>query len=203
MEVFVFERCIDIADVDVKRALVSPDSFGALIARAAEVSRPSEGGPKVIGALAKLATPDCTWLDGALHLELAGDDRATRVVVARQPSGGPRVPVFPPFELNVPYDEFVRAFKLYPKLIAPLHAIQRGGRLLLSTAPADDRPSRHPTVARMGAVRPEMLKPEVHNRPTVARMAAIRLEDMPQARREDQADIDDAWTGDDESKKKK
>jgi hypothetical protein len=47
-----------------------------------------------------------------------------------------------------------------------------------------------------------MLKPEVHNRPTVARMAAIRLEDMPQARREDQTDIDEEWT-DDESKKKK
>jgi hypothetical protein len=202
MEVFTFERCIDISDVDVKRALVSPDAFAALLDRAAKVSRPAEGGPKVIGALAKLATHECTWLDGALHLELAGDDRSTRVVVARQPQVGPRVPVFPPFDMNVAYDEFVRAFKLYPKLIAPLHAIQRAGRLLLSTASENDRPSRHPTVARMGAVRPEMLRPEVHNRPTVARMAAIRLEDMPQARREDQADIDEEWT-DDESKKKK
>lgn len=202
MEVFTFERCIDIGDVDVKRAIVSPDAFGALLDRAAEVSRPGEGGPKVIAALAKLATPECTWLDGALHLELSGDDRSTRVVVNRQPSEGPRLPVFPAFLMNVPYDEFVRAFRLYPKLIAPLHAIQRGGRLLLSTASENDRPSRHPTVARMGAIRPEMLRPEVHNRPTVARMAAIRLEDMPQARREDQADIDDEWSDDDSKKKK-
>jgi hypothetical protein len=197
MEGLTFDRCIDIDDAVVTRAIVSHEAFRALLDRAAAVSAPEEGGPKVLTALARLATRDCTWLDGALHVELAGDDRATRVTVARQPAVGPRMPVFPAFEMNVPYDEFVRAARLFPKLIAPLHAIERGGRLLLSTARANERPSRHPTVARMSAIRPDQ-----HSKPTVARMAAVRLEDMPQARREDQADIDDAWTGDDDKKKK-
>jgi len=44
------------------------------------------------------------------------------------------------------------------------------------------------------------LRPDIYSKPTVARMAAIRLEDMPEARREDQADIDEAWEEDEKKK---
>ncbi|MGZ3417001.1 MAG: hypothetical protein ACXWUG_13040 [Polyangiales bacterium] len=228
-----FERCIDIGEEHVSRAILSRQAFRALLDRAAAVSRPEEGGPKVLVALARLATKECAWLEGDLRIELGGDDRRTTITVLNEMGYGYREKLFPDFAMNVPFDEFVRAVRLVPKLISPLLSMSKGGRLVLSAtaslrktsvppppidideasialmnpqipkdAPAapkpKERPSRRPTVARMAAVRPD-----VHSKPTVARMAAIRLEDMPQARREDQSDIDDAWTGDDDDKKKK
>ncbi len=239
-----FDRCIEISETNVARAIVSRQAFRALLDRAAAVSRPEEGGPKVLVALARLATTECVWLEGDLRIEVEGDEHETAINVLVEMGYGYRERVFPTTRMRVPFDEFARAVRLVPRLIAPLRVQEKSGRLLLtagqdarrSTAPpppvdidegsllealappavrrdvapptfARQRPSTRPTVARMAAVRPEVhtkptvarmaaVRPDVHSRPTVARMAAIRLEDLPEARREDQADIDEAWEGD-------
>lgn len=263
-----FDRCIEISETNVARAIVSRQAFRALLDRAAAVSRPEDGGPKVLVALARLATTECVWLEGDLRIEVEGDDHETTINVLVEMGYGYRERVFPTTRMRVPFDEFVRAVRLVPRLIAPLRAQDKAGRLFLTAgqdarrstappppididegslldalaakgassgkrksarpapAPSDppptiprevppslrhaagrQRPSSRPTVARMAAVRPELhtkptvarmaaVRPDVHSRPTVARMAAIRLEDLPEARREDQADIDEAWEGD-------
>lgn len=180
-----FDRCSDIGATHVEQAIASRVSLRAFFDRAAEVSRPEDGGPKVLLACAALVGSD--WLDGELRIELEGDENETRLSMLID--AGFRERIFPVIKLRVPFDEFARAIRLAPHLVAPLTSRERAGMLILSPRARAARPSARPTT-RMAAVRPD-----IHTKPTVVRMSAVRLEDHPDARREDHADIDEEWDG--------
>ena len=180
-----FDRCSDIGAAHVEEAIASRVSLRAFLDRAAEVSQPEDGGPKVLLACAALVGRD--WLDGALRVELEGDENETRLSMLID--AGFRERIFPVIKLRVPFDEFARAIRLAPHLIAPLSVREKSGVLILVPRAIVERPSARPTT-RLPAVRPD-----IHTQPTVVRMSAVRLEDHPDARREDHADIDEEWEG--------
>jgi hypothetical protein len=170
-----FERNIDISEAHIEHALTSRESFRALLDRAAAVAQPEDGGPKVLMACAALV--NAPWLDGQLRVEVEGDDHATRLSILID--AGFRERLFPVVTLNVPFDEFARAVRLVPRLIAPLALHEKNGVLILTQIARQPRPSAHPTQRRMAAV-----VDDVHTKPTVVRMTAVR----PESLREDADD---------------
>lgn len=164
-----FERNIEIGEAHIAQALTSRESFRALLDRAAAVAQPEDGGPKVLMACAALV--NAAWLDGQLRVEVEGDDHATRLSILVD--AGFRERLFPVVTLNVPFDEFARAVRLVPRLIAPLNLHEKNGTLILTQLPRRARPSAHPTQRRMPAV-----VDDVHTKPTVVRMAAVRPEKL-------------------------
>lgn len=104
----------------------------ALLARAAAISRPESGGPKLLMAVAKLAT--APWVEGELHVDLSGDEDETRMEFYCEHGFGIRERLLPTHSFYIPLDEFVRAVAVAPSLIAPLSARQEPGRLLLSSS---------------------------------------------------------------------
>ena len=101
---------------------------------AVATARPEEGAPKVLLAIAKLA--EATWVDGTLYIDIAGDDSVTKISIFADYGFGIRERLLPLARLPVPFDEFVRAVKLSPKLIAPLR-----GQHLADLARAHARPT--------------------------------------------------------------
>lgn len=195
-----FQRCSEIGEPDLQRATASLDGLRSFLERAVAVAVPGDGAPKVLLALARL--PSCGWLREPVQIEIDGDERRTRVNVTTD--SGQRV--VPTATLPVAYDEFSRAVRLVPRLVDPLEVVEKDVRIVLrdrasvviKAAPA--RPSSAPTRPFMQAVPAEAKRSapppkdkDIHNRPTRVRMEAIRLEDQPEARRDDSADIDDAW----------
>ena len=197
-----FERCSDITDAIIFEAISSPKALAALLDRASAVAEPGEGAPKVLLAIARL--PQSNWLRGQLVVEIDGTDRETWLTLATE-LRGKRTNIIPPTTLRVPLDEFTRAVRIAPRLVEPLEIVQREPRVLL-LGPAVARPSSRPTRQQMIAVPPEAKRTnprvpavsrDVHEKKTITNMEAVRLADRPEARRDDQADIDEAW-GDDE-----
>ena len=162
-----FERNIDIGTNHIDAAIASRESFRALLDRAAAVSRPEEGGPKLLMACAALVRAE--WLDGLLRVELEGDDQETRISILVD--AGFRERLFPIVRMNVPLDEFARTMRLVPRLIVPLEVQERRGVYILKPKPGVARPSTRPT-ARMAAV-----EEDVHTKATVVRMPAVRPDD--------------------------
>lgn len=193
----VFERCSDITEADVAHAVSSADALRALLDHVAAVARPEEGAPKMLLAIARLATPQCTWLDGQLRVGIDGDDQQTRVsILVAAPGQTPRR-LAPPTCLSVPFDEFTRAVRLAPRLIEPLQVLENGARIVLgSPEKRAQRPSSRPTRQAMMAIPPEakrsrpdmpIVDPELHSKPTVDRMEAVRIEERAEV------DVDDGW----------
>lgn len=193
-----FERCSDITDAIIFEAISSPKALSLFLDRASAVAEPGEGAPKTLLVIARL--PQSTWLRGQLVVDIDGTDRETWITLATEVRGV-RTNIVPPTTLRVPLDEFTRAVRIAPRLVDPLEVVQREPRVLLR-APAAARPSSRPTRQQMIAVPPEAKRSaprvaavgrDIHSKKTIANMEAIRLADRPEARREDQADIDDAW----------
>ncbi len=168
----MFDRNSDIAREDVERAIGSREQFRAFLDRAAAVSQPEDGGPKVLLACAALA--NVAWVNAPVRIELAGDETTTHLALL---SDGPhRERIFPVVTLNVPFDEFVRAARLAPHLYAPLVVRSSAeGRLVLT-----DRERAAVPSTQMSAVRDD-----VHSKPTVVRMTAVRPEALPDSGRGD------------------
>lgn len=122
--------CADLTAEMAEQAAGSHSDLAALLLRVAEISRPEDGCPKVLMAVAKCASR--TWLEGDLRVEIYGDDTATMLALIYDHGFGIRERVMPPIRLSAPIDEFERAVRIAPKLVAPL-AIdeQEPGRLVL------------------------------------------------------------------------
>lgn len=164
-----FESNSEITPAVVAAAVESRNAFRAFLERAAAVSAPLDGGPKILMACAALST--CAWVDGELHVELEGDESETRLALLLDI--GFREHLFPVTHLRVPFDEFVRALRLAPQLLTPLSVREQLDTRLLLTAPS--RLARQsPANAKMPAVRDD-----VHTKPTVVRMTAVRPEALP------------------------
>lgn len=166
----MFERNSEIAREDVEHAIESREHFRAFLDRVASVAQPEDGGPKVLLACAALS--NCSWLTAPLRIELEGDDSVTHLALLSD--GAFRERVFPAVSLNVPFDEFVRAVRLAPHLIAPLVVRDSApNRIVLTDASRAGQPS-----TEMSAVRDD-----VHTKPTVMRMTAVRPEALPDSGR--------------------
>lgn len=210
-----FDRCIEISETNIDRAVVSREAFRALLDRAAAVARPEEGAPKLLLAIARLATSHCEWLDGELRVEIEGDEHHTNLSIMVDMGAGYRERAFPVVRLQVPVDEFSRAVRLVPRLIEPLQAKNVEGRLVLrarsgsSTLPpprieiealalqaalgARKVPPRPPPARR--PARFETKPMDVYTRPTAPRMPAVRPEPASESK---ETDVDDGWGTKDE-----
>lgn len=133
------KRCADISDAHVIRAVRTRVGMRDLLEHVMKIARPGEGGPKVLLAFARMASTSCDWLEGDLRVEITDDAGACAIDVLCDLGGGFRERVFPPFEMKIPIDEFMRSVRLVPRMIAPLNMQQRGDdRLIFSAREIDE-----------------------------------------------------------------
>lgn len=126
------QHCRDITDDRINEAIESREDARALFERAAEVAKPREAGARILLLFAKLASPDCDWLEGALRVELTADGDKTVIESLVDIGAGLKERVFPKRTVDVPLTEFLAAIKKFPTAIAPLTAeSSHAGRLLL------------------------------------------------------------------------
>ncbi len=116
----------------------------ALLDQLAQVSRPGDGGPKLLLVFARLASSEIDWIDGALRVEMIGDTDVTVVEVLSELGLGMRERVFPSFKMSVPLDEFARAVERLPHMVAPLTISSATARRLVLTATVDEEEDEAP-----------------------------------------------------------
>lgn len=194
MGLYSLASCAELTAEHAEQAARSSVSLRALLSWASEVARPGEGAPKVLMAIARLVGAE--WFEGTPFVEIRGDDSTTMLSVFADHGFGIRERVVPVARLAVGFDEFARAVRLAPRLVAPFHATETADSLVL--APADVTPDEpaQPIVIdeqslheneRTTAPPPQEARPStgrppapdqsgIHTRPTVRRMVAVRPE---------------------------
>ena len=195
------ESCAELTAEQAAEAASSQLRMRKFLEWASATARPDEGAPKVLQALGALGEAD--WVEGALYIDIAGDDSVTKLSIFADYGFGIRERLLPLARLSVPFDEFVRAVRLAPKLVAPFKAEQLAGSLVLTLPEVEAAPDSseeaidaiaiaessltHEAVTRpppsMGkgpastptpAPTPE--QSGVHTHPTVRRMVAVKPE---------------------------
>lgn len=167
-----FHRCAEIGEGNLSRALVSRPAFRSFLERAAIVSKPNDGGAKVLAALTRLATPACPWIEGDLRIEITGDDQTSTLRVINEMAYGYREDVFPAITLKIPLSELQRAAKTITNLTTPL-TVEKDENLVF-TAPVAVRTQTHATIDLDDD---KAFVETVYTKPTVVRMTAVRPED--------------------------
>ncbi|MBX3229367.1 MAG: hypothetical protein KIT84_17895 [Labilithrix sp.] len=190
------ETCAELTLEHAREAAASLVSMRAFLDWASFTARPEEGAPKVLLAIAQLA--QASWIDGALYVDVTGDDAVTKISIFADYGFGIRERLLPLARLDAPFDEFVRAVRLSPKLIAPFRGETLAGSLILTPPDAElgeekdladiaiaessllDDPNRTvPPPPAAAVTKPPPSVPEqsgVHTHPTVRRMVAVRPE---------------------------
>jgi hypothetical protein len=193
--------CAELSIVDAIQAARSAATMRQFLEWASRTARPGEGAPKVLQAIAKLAS--ATWVDGTLYVDIGGDDYQTKISIFADYGFGIRERLLPLARLDVPFDEFVRAVRVAPRLIDPFKAEQLAGSLILTppdveaapdsseraiqSIPIEESSLTHeaitkppPPVAEADTTtKPPPSIPEhsgIHTHPTVRRMVAVRPE---------------------------
>lgn len=119
--------CQDLTDAQIGSVIESRDDVRVLLEHLASVARPGHGGPRVLLLFARLATPECEWLEGALQVVLKGDTQGTAIESYAEIGAGLRERVVPRVVLPVPIDEFLDVIARFPHLIAPLAVFEASG----------------------------------------------------------------------------
>ncbi|HEY2516916.1 MAG TPA: hypothetical protein VGI39_38860, partial [Polyangiaceae bacterium] len=133
------KRCLELSDKDIESAVGDRRLAKALLDQLSKVSRPGDGGPKLLLVLAKMAAEGSEWIDGDVRVEMLADADTTLVEVLSELGLGMHERVFPAFKMNVPLDEFARAVERVPHMVAPLAiATKSPRRLVLSAASMAD-----------------------------------------------------------------
>jgi hypothetical protein len=187
--------CAELTAEHATAAAASAESMRKFLEWASAKARPEEGAPKVLQAIAKLG--EASWVEGTLYIDLAGDDEVTKISIFADYGFGIRERLLPLARLSAPFDEFVRAVRLAPKLIAPFKAEHLAGSLVLTPANASPEDvldaiaisesslqaealTKPPPSGAEGAVtKPPPSIPDqsgVHTHPTVRRMVAVNPE---------------------------
>ncbi|MBN9165254.1 MAG: hypothetical protein BGO98_43060 [Myxococcales bacterium 68-20] len=192
--------CAELTTEHAEEAARSASALRTLLGWATSVARPGGGAPKVLMAVARLAHAD--WLEGTPYVEIRGDETATTLSIFSDHGMGIRERVVPLARFHVPVDEFARAVRLAPQLIAPFQSAQRGEALLLSLPEMEeagaksgresitiDERSLHEQERKTAPPPPTTDAPPVtdappplrdqsgvHTHPTVRRMVAVRPE---------------------------
>ena len=158
--------CRDIAEEHVARAVATRAAMRAFLTQIAKVSRPMEGAPKILLALARLATRACDWIDEDLLIVISGGDERCTLEVLSDFGGGLHERVFALVKLGVPLDEFVRAVRLVPKMILPLKMKEQDGKLVFTATEHTRRTSMPPP--------PILIAPEHLSAPRAPRVPNVR-----------------------------
>jgi len=156
-------RCRDITDDHIAAAIESRDGTRALLQHAATIAKPREAGARVLLVFAKMATPECDWLEGALRVELARDGAQTVIESYAEIGAGLKERVFPRLVFNVSFDEFIAAIKKFPQAVAPLSA----------DTPSKDRLILTATEAQ------KIMPPEETTSPRIPTPSALSVADLP------------------------
>jgi hypothetical protein len=139
MRLDALTSCAELTNEHADQAVKSAESFRAFLTWAAGIARPGEGAPKVLMAVARLTRTG--WVDGAPYVEIRGDDESTTLSIFADHGMGIRERMVPLTRLHVPLEEFSRALRLAPQLIAPFRSTQRGDALIL-TPPGEEEPPK-------------------------------------------------------------
>ena len=201
MHLEALASCAELTTEHAERAARSSASLRALLTWASEIARPGEGAPKVLMAIARLVGAE--WIDGTLFVEIRGNETTTTISIFADHGMGIRERVVPLARLPVGFDEFVRAVRLAPQLVAPFRATEKNGALLLSPPDAapeepmepiviaqqslhqNERTTAPPLAAQGNKAKsghPSTDRPSIpdqsgiHTAPTVRRMVAVRPE---------------------------
>ena len=191
------ESCAELTAEQAADAASSQLRMRKFLEWAAATARPDEGAPKVLLAIGALGEAD--WVEGALYVDIAGDDAVTKLSIFADYGFGIRERLLPLARLPVPFDEFVRAVRLAPKLIAPFKAEQLAGSLVLTppqgqaadnsredslhsiaiaessmTSDAVTKPPPPPASTPTPPTTPD--QSGIHTHPTVRRMVAVKPE---------------------------
>lgn len=113
-------------------AVESSTALRGFLAHAASIAKPDDDGPNILKVLAKLT--GAFWIDGDLRIEISGDADSSMIAIYADHGGGFRERVAPGVRFGIPYDEFVTALMLTPRLAAPLKARDQNGTIILSAA---------------------------------------------------------------------
>jgi hypothetical protein len=193
--------CAELTMEHAEAAARSAAAMRALLSWVEKTARPGEGAPKVLMAVARLV--DAEWLGGTPYVEITGGEEETRLAILVDHGFGMRERVFPAVVMQVPVDEFARAVRLAPHLVAPLVATTRDDVLVLAPPghtldepqepiPIDsaslnegDRITTPPHQLMVGS-RIAPRDPTAHTHPTVRRMVAVRPEAFRKGGRKDE-----------------
>jgi hypothetical protein len=131
------KSCRDITDDQIAEAIETREDTRALLEHAAKIGSPRTGGARVLLLFARMASPSCDWLDGALRVEIAsaGDNsEVSNIETFADIGAGLKERIFPLIAIGVPIEEFVIAVKKFPKAIAPLSFTRPSPRRVVLTA---------------------------------------------------------------------
>jgi hypothetical protein len=131
-------RCLDLTETDFDKGIDTREMCQKLVTQIGKVAKPESGAPKLLLLFARMAQKGCDWLDGALRVDLVGDDQVT-VVEVLEDAGGVRERIFPPVALQVPLSEFSRAVQRVPHMIEPLELVASSKRRMSFVGALDDR----------------------------------------------------------------
>lgn len=138
------QRCHQLTDGDLSVAMQSRDTCRALLEHLAAISKPNDGGAKLLILFARLATSECSWIDGDMRIEMVGDGEVSVVEIMTELGGGMRERLFPPFVMNVPLAEFSRAVERVPHMTDPLAIHSKTEHRVVFTVDAEARRSTSP-----------------------------------------------------------
>jgi hypothetical protein len=122
--------CAELSAEQAEDAARSQEGLQALLARCAQIARPEDGCPKILMALARVASQP--WLEAELRVELSGDEATTTLALVYDHGFGIRERMMPSVLLSAGFDEFQRAIRLAPRLIEPLDVREEEGTLVLT-----------------------------------------------------------------------
>jgi hypothetical protein len=113
-------RCWDLTEAEILEALPSRRATGLLLREMSVIAKPNTGAPKMLIAIARMAQPECDWIDGTLRVELDSVDGKTRLAIMEDLGGGVKELVFPRLVVDAPLEEFERSLRLAPRAVEPL-----------------------------------------------------------------------------------
>lgn len=190
--------CAELTNEIADEAASSSSAMRELLAWVARVARPSDGAPKVLMAIARLAK--APWVEGTIVVEISGTSAECFIAFFSDHGMGIRERVLPQTRLGVPVEELARAIRLAPQLIAPLSSHVEDGKHVLTLPEAEDElastreliaiddkslheqerktapPPAEVAISEKTTARPPQPDEGVHTHPTVRRMVAVRPE---------------------------
>jgi hypothetical protein len=138
------KRCLELRERDIVTAVAERAMCKELLQHLASISKPNDGGPKILLVYARMATTACDWIDGELRIEIMGDGEVSVVELMSELGGGLRERVLPSFGMSVPLVEFTRAVERVPHMIAPLTARSQTARRVVFSATEETRKTSMP-----------------------------------------------------------
>ena len=184
---------MEMSEKDVITALASREECRELLARFAEIARPSRGAPRLLFLFARMATIACGWVEGDLRIELKLDGDTTRIDMMSELGPGLRERLLSPVTIHAPLSEFLLAIERFPRAISPLMLKKKTSRRIVLVANEETRTTTMP---------PPMIEISEESLARVPRAAAppqLDLSDSegplatPSASDDDDADLDSGW----------